>query len=488
MGLKPRLLLLLCVSVSAMFSTGGLIAVEIEADVREHIEAVEQGLLPAIRIKGRSGPMLLSSRMDHYNVPGMSIAVINDGRIKWARGYGVTDVDDPQAVDEHTLFQAASISKPVAALGALELVESGKLALDEDVNKRLKSWKLPDNEFTEQHPVTLETLLSHTAGTTVHGFGGYQVDAELPTLPQILDGLKPANSNAVRVDKLPGEGFRYSGGGTTIVQLLIEDVSGRPFAQFMQDEVLTLLGMSDSSYEQPLPADRQAQAASGHYSNKRPVKGSWHVYPERAAAGLWTTPSDLARYAIEVQSAYQGRSHKVLSRETVHDMLTPRGLVGLGPFISTVEGTTRFSHGGSNEGFKCLLVADRDSGQGAVVMTNGDQGGQLAREVMNAIASVYGWRGYLPPEREVADIDDDVLKRYVGHYNIKSLGAVLVKPGDGYLSAKSLFGPELQLFFESETDFFTDMPDVRGKFVVDDEGKIELMVQFGDRELRGKKR
>jgi len=472
-------------AISAVATTT---AVEPDPSTRQQIEAVEQGLLPSVRIKGRTKPLTISSRMEHYQVPAISIAVIDGHRIVWARGYGVTDVDDPHPVDEHTLFQAASISKPVSALAALKLVEDGAITLDGNVNQWLKSWELPENDFTKQHPVTLETLLSHTAGTTVHGFGGYRPGTELPTLPQILNGEPPANSSAVRVDKMPGKGFRYSGGGTTIVQQLVEDVSGRPYAEFLQTEVLTPLGMLESSYEQPLPANRHTQAARGHNPRGRRVKGGWQVYPERAAAGLWTTPTDLARYAIEVQLAYHDKSHKVLARDTVRDMLTPRGPYGLGPRVSVGDEATRFSHGGSNEGFKCQLFADLKRGQGAAVMTNGDQGAALAREVLNAIAAVYDWPDFLSPEHEIADVDEAVLKRYVGRYVLKRFGTVVVKAEDGYLSARSLFGPNFQLLFESETEFFTNLNALSGKFATSDDGRIELIVRFRDEQLRGKQR
>ncbi len=486
MELQWKLPAILCLSICSVLAATPAIAAD--ADTDQRIQAVEQGLIPAVRIKGRTRAMTLSSRMAHYKVPGVSIAVIEDNGLAWARGYGLRQAEDGDPVDEHTLFQAASISKPIAAVGALKLVESGAVTLEGNVNAWLKSWNLPENEFTQQHPVTLEKLLSHTAGTTVHGFGGYRIDADLPTIPQILDGQSPANSSAVRVDKLPGEGFRYSGGGTTIAQLLVQDVSGRPFAEYMQAEVLTPLGMIDSTYEHPLPTDRHAQAARGHLSSGRILEGGWHVYPERAAAGLWTTPSDLARYAIEVQLAYQGRSRKVLSPAMIRNMLTPRGRAGLGPMISVGEEVTRFSHGGSNHGYKCQFVADLNRGQGAAVMTNGDQGGALAREILNAVADVYDWPDYLPDERSVADVEESVLEQYVGRYVMKQFGTVVLKMDDGYLSATSLFGPRFNLFFESETEFFTDLPGLEGRFVVNEEDPVELVVQLRDRELRGKRR
>ncbi len=209
-------------------------AAEYSPAIEAKIAAVEQGLVPAVRIKGRTTARSVAERMKQDHVPGVTIAVINNYQVEWAKAYGMADAEAARPVTVDTLFQAASMSKPVTAMAALKLVEQGTLNLDVDVNKQLKSWQVPENEFTRQHPVDLRGLLSHTAGLTVHGFPGYKVGEPLPTVPQILDGIKPANTGAVRVNKLPGTGFRYSGGGTTIVQLLLTDVTGKPFAELMR--------------------------------------------------------------------------------------------------------------------------------------------------------------------------------------------------------------------------------------------------------------
>ena len=314
-------------------------------------------------------------------------------RNRWAKGDGVTDSQTGAPVTRHTLFQAASTSKPVTALAALKLVERGVLHLNGDVNRELKSWKMPANQFTREHPVDLRSLLSHTAGTTVHGFGGYSVRERLPTLRQILDGVKPANSPPIRVDKVPGKGFRYSGGGTLIAQRLVMDVTKEPFPEVMRSLVLNPIGMASSTYEQPLPKHLRASAASGHDDKGHPIPGKWHIYPEMQAAGLWPTPADMARYIIEIQLANEGRSAKVLHREMINKMLTSQdgGPAGLGPFLTGTGARRRFSHNGPNAGFRCNFVGLLNRGDGAVFMTNSDLGDPLIEEVFKSIATVYGW-------------------------------------------------------------------------------------------------
>jgi len=461
-------------------------------DVAERIKRVENNLLSQIAIKGKPSAMKLADRMAYYKVPGVSIAVINNGAIEWARGYGVAEAGTNNAVTAETLFQAASISKPVAAMGALRLVGEGKLNLDEDVNKKLTSWKVPENEFTKEQKVTLRRLLSHTAGMTVHGFRGYATDEPVPTLVQLLNGEKPANSAAVRVDIVPGSKWRYSGGGISVAQLMMIDVTGKSFPQYMQEAVLSKLAMAHSTYQQPLPEDMLTKAAAGHGGNGEVIKGKRHTYPEMAAAGLWTTPSDLARFAIEIQKSRAGKSNKVLTTELINQMLTVQnGNYGLGIGIRGAGKALNFSHGGSNAGFRCMMFAYGETGQGAVVMTNGDAGGPLADEILHSIAKEYGWPDYQVREREVAQVDPKIYESYVGKYQIAGADvAVTTDNGHIFLQARP-FGPEkVELYPESETKYFMTLDDVTFTFVKDDKGQVvELVVQVpGDRPpMKGKK-
>jgi CubicO group peptidase (beta-lactamase class C family) len=372
-----------------IFATSGLPADEpAGADLKMKIRAVETGLGPAVRAAGKPARhWALAERMDHYKNPGLSIAVINEGRIEWARGYGVKAAGDPEPVTSETLFQAGSISKPVAALVALSLVESGRLELDSDVNATLKSWKVPSNEFNEQSPVTLRGILSHTAGLTVHGFPGYAAGAPVPTVVQVLDGEKPANTAPVRVDTVPGRAWRYSGGGYTVMQLLVQDVTGQAFPDAAKEFVLAKLGMDRSTYEQPLPERLRPQAATGHNGGV-PIAGRYHTYPEMAAAGLWTTPTDLACVAVEVQRTLRGESNRVLSPVDMERMLTPGlGGYGLGFTIGGSGDARTFSHGGVDEGFQAMLVGYSRIGKGAVVMTNGNRGLALIGELLRSVAA-----------------------------------------------------------------------------------------------------
>jgi len=449
--------------------------------VDAHIAAIENELEPRLVVRGE--PMetaTLAERMQALGVPGVSIAVMNNGAIEWARGYGLADVESGRPVTPTTLFQAASISKPVAATAALKFVQDGLIDLDEDVNGKLVTWKVPENEFTEAQPVTLRGLVTHTAGMTVHGFPGYARDEEVPATIGVLDG--EGNTPPIRVDIQPRTRYRYSGGGYTVMQHLLTDVAGKPFPEIMRETVLEPFGMSESTYEQPLPEARWEQAATGYRSKVDPrsdgeeVEGKWHIYPEMAAAGLWTTPSDLARFAIAIQEAYNGESEAVLSAEMARRMLTPdmEGH-GLGPAIQ--GGGARFGHGGSNEGFRCTFTAFIEDGSGAVIMTNSDTGGALTGEILLNIALEYGWPGFEQDERTVAELEPAVYEELAGRYNIPGAGIVTIEYVDGRLWAEADFVPRAELLPESETVFFARDDGQRLTFVKEDGRVVAFVVQ-----------
>jgi len=337
-------------------------------------------------------PYTIQEMMKLFHVPGVSIAVVRDFKVQWTKTYGAADVVTDAPVTQETRFQAASISKPVTAFAVLRAVDSGKLSLDEDVNNYLKSWKVPVNEYTEGG-VTLRALLSHTSGTgDGFGFPGYNPSAKLPTLEQVLDGKPPSNVGPVFWERPPFTAQKYSGGGIEIVQVVLQDAYGKPFAEIMQELVLGPVGMANSTYEQPLPATADQSAARAHDKDGKVMDAKWHVYPEQAAAGLWTTPTDLAKLGIEVQKALRGES-KLLSRRTALEMVAP---TGTGPFAIGFAIEKRgegwyFVHDGSNWGFRSDLAMHRLKGYGIVVMTNSDSGGQIISAIEARVAAAANW-------------------------------------------------------------------------------------------------
>jgi CubicO group peptidase (beta-lactamase class C family) len=412
-----------------------------DAGTAAAIERIENGLLPRVRAEGEPG-WTLAERMDRWNVEAVSVAVIHDFDFAWARAWGLADREEGTTATTETLFQAGSISKPVAATGALRMVEEGRLSLDTPINEFLTSWSLPDNEFTAQTPVTIRRLLSHTAGTTVHGFPGYPPWAPVPTVQQVLDGESPANTAAVRVDIRPGTRVRYSGGGTTIVQLAVTDVSGEPFTDVMHRLVLEPAGMASSTYQNPLPAGRLPDAAAGYHRDGSAVPGKRHTYPEMQAAGLWTTASDLARFAIAMQNSLRGVDGGVLQPETAREMVTPvMESAGLGFFIDDNDGAIYFQHGGADEGFQALLIASRDEGYGLAVMANSDNGGAIAQEILRAVALEYGWEGILEDAVSVIDMPAAELAAYEGRYRVGPGEVASFKVEDGSLVARVTLQP-----------------------------------------------
>ncbi|HYX27417.1 MAG TPA: serine hydrolase, partial [Pyrinomonadaceae bacterium] len=413
--------------------------------------------------------------MKFYKVPGLSVAVIKDFKIAWAKAYGVKDLQTKEPVTTDTLFQAGSISKSVNATIAMKKVEQGKISLDDNINDKLVTWKLPENELTAKSKVTLRKILSHTAGTTVHGFPGYAINDKIPTLTQILDGAPPANTPAIRVDLEPGTQYRYSGGGITVSQLALMDIEKKPYPQIANQTVLKPLGMTNSTYSQPLPSSWRPKAATGYRTNGKEVEGKIHIYPEMAAAGLWTTPTDLAKFAIEMQLSLAGRSNKILTKQSVETMTTAvKDQAGLGFFISKFGNAVYFGHGGSDEGFTSQLLVSRDKGYGVAVMINSDAGGIL-EEVVRAVAKEYGWDGILPPPYETISLDAAKLRAFTGRYRVNPdrVLTMKVEAGDNAARPNKLVaypttGMPFELLPVSETTFVRRNAGLKYEFVKDE--------------------
>jgi CubicO group peptidase (beta-lactamase class C family) len=405
-------------------------------------------LTPLARVGAQSARLdsldaFVKTKMDQRHVRGLSLAIIKDGKIAVARAYGIVDDSTKTPVTTSTLFQAGSISKPVAALGALHLVEKGVLSLDADVNAKLTSWKVPESRFTATEKVTLRRLLSHSAGLTVHGFPGYDVSRPMPTLVQVLDGVPPANTLPIRVDTTPGAIWRYSGGGFTVMQQLVIDVTGQPFARYMQTEVLAPIGMTSSSYDQPLSSARASLTATGYYADDTPVRGRWHVYPEMAAAGLWTTPTDLAKVAIEIQQSLAGRGHGVVSQAMARQYVTEqKGGSALGIGVQGSGDSLRFSHGGRDEGFDALFSGGAKTGDGVVVMINANDNSPMLARIQDYVARSWEFAGAAsrtaPAATVAVRIDPSRLAAYSGYYEV-SENNMLAFVGNPGLSAMQTF-------------------------------------------------
>lgn len=386
-------------------------------------------LRPAVRLDNRADTAFnIEDRMRYYHVPGLSIAVVDDFRIAFAGGFGVTEFGGNRRVDTTTIFLAGSISKPVFATGALRLVEHGKLSLDDDINRSLRSWRLPDSRFTEKEKVTLRHLLTHSAGLTVWGFPGYRMGTPIPTVQQVLDSSGPTNTAAVRSDTFPGARWRYSGGGITIAQHMTTDVTSEAFPSLMKRLVLDPAGMTHSTFENPLPPSRDKDAASGHERFDTPVTGRYHVYPEMAAAGLWTTAPDLARWALALTRAFNGDTASVLTPAMAGQMVSRQmqvqppfgnGYWGLGVRVEGEGDSVAFQHGGRDEGFVASAIMWPRLGRGIFILTNGVSGALLS-EINRAFADVYGFGAPPRTSKRLASMDSATLAPLAGRYEFVS--------------------------------------------------------------------
>lgn len=446
-------------------------------DASERIARIENGLYtntPASGEEPRTGS--LAARMEYHHVPGVSLAVIGDGRIDWAKGYGVLEAGQQTHVTPDTLFQACSISKPVTAVAIWRLAQDGMLDLDEDVNAYLTSWKIPPNGAWQPR-ITTRHLLSHRAGLTYNWYRGFRRGEQVPTLLQVLRGEPPANTPPVRSVLVPGTQFRYSGSHYTVLQQMLEDVTGKPFAPLMRELVFEPLGMRNSSFDQSFPDERPDATAAGHYVGGEPVHGKWRILPEMAAAGLWTTPTDLALLAIEIMRTYNGHSGNVLRAPFVQPALAlqPAGEWGLGFHLPGKGQTQRFEHSGGNIGYTCLLDTYKEKPIGAVVMTNSDDGRGLITEVFQAIAREYGWPAYVPAH-DAVPANSHVFAAYIGEYELHPGYTLHIERQGDELYLHPAGQQPLPLYATSETDFFAQEINAEVSFVKNPEGDVTALL------------
>ncbi len=471
--IMKKLLILLCL-VGLLTSCKN--TPETTLETPDKTKLVESSLVPMVYIEGDS-TWTIEERMKHYGVPGVSIAVIDKNQIAWSKTYGVVDKETQEPVTKQTLFQAGSISKPVAAYGALKMVEQNKINLDKDVNTYLQSWKIPDSEFTKEKKVALKHLVSHSGGLTVHGFWGYSPDLPVPSLIEVLNGTEPANSPPIFVDKVPEESFRYSGGGYTIMQQMMIDIEKKSFPEIMDALVLAPLQMAHSTYDQPLTGDLLKMAATGYLPNGDMTKGKRHTYPEMAAAGLWTTAEDLARFAINMQQSLKGENTTVLSQNMVTKMLTPfvEDHIGLGIFLNKKKDETYFGHGGWDEGFSSELIAHKDKGYGVVVLTNSNHPGFIS-ELIRSVALTYQWDDFVPTYTKL-NTEETAIEKLVGRYSVNKDRYTKVYHKGNQLFKKSFAEDAIELVKISDSTYISRENDRPIQFKINEEtGKMNVLV------------
>lgn len=436
---------------------------------------VEQGLSSQVVMKADSpGPDNITNRMRARRVNGVSIAVIDKGVISWAKGYGLKNTSDTSGkVDTATLFQCASIGKIVTTLAVLHLVEKGLIGLDENINDKLRSWKFFDNKYTAGKKVTLRHLLTHSSGLADnYGFKGYRPHAAIPALQQILNAQPPANNKKVLVAQaVPGTVEQYSGGGFMIIQQLIEDITAMPFDRYVDSTVFKPFGMIHSTYKF-YPDSFSSNIAVAHNDDGKPYREfNYRLYPEWAAAGPWTTPSDLARLAIAIQQMAAGNSN-YLGKKLVRDVLTPQiNSMGLGMHLKGDKKPVGFWHAGNNEGYTGIFMATIESGQGAVVLTNSNSGEWLAMEILRSVAGSYHWPINLSINSQpIADAGE-----YAGSYSTGSGNILEVGLGNKGLHFSTNGRGKKYYLYQTEKDQFRieEKPDnLLLVFKRDDQGRI----------------
>jgi len=474
--MKQILLILLTLFVGQVFAQNKTLA--------KRIAQVENNLIPFVPVKGFEGWNIIE-RMKYYNVPGVSIAVIKDYKIDWAKGYGLADTLQKSPVTTETMFSAGSISKFLIAVAALKMVENEQIKLEKPINDYLTSWKITENDYTKKTPITLRMLLSHSAGTSQSSYFGFTPDQPLPSVVEILNGSKISGTRPVVVNNEPNKEFRYSGGGSMIAQMALMDISKQSFSDLTQQLLFDKLGMKNSTFGQPIQSKFTKQS-SWAYSSASWFKGMPYIYPQQAAAGLYSTPTDLAKFFIDIQKSYLGKG-KILGQSITRLMLSPqqnvsdgsyKEQIGIGPFL--IQRTDNkdpngvyFEFTGVNAGFLAYGIGSITNGNGVIIMLNsGDDVNGLGKEIRRSVAKVYNWTNFLPKEIQPISLKNEVLDEFVGRYRMANDEVLYLRKEKNYLVEKINEGNDIYCFpISKDTIVFTDY-NIKGFFVKDNEGKV----------------
>lgn len=457
----------------------------------QKIREVENGLVPNAEIVFADSVIKrfnIEERMHYYNIPSISIAVINNGKIAWAKAYGLADVTDNRKADLRTLYQAASISKSINALCIIKLAQDGKLDLDKDIRTYLKTWTFPDNDLSKGKTITLKNLLSHTAGLSTGGFRGYLKGDSLPTINQVLDGVPPANSDAVKPVLVPGTAKQYSGGGTLVTKKILMDNISADYSGLIRTAVLQPLGMTGSTFVQPLPAQYKNFAAA-YDINKKEMPGKYYIYPEQAPDGLWTNPTDYAKFILTIQRSLK-EDGGFLTKKMANEMVTPvleGSDAALGVFIKQKGGEKYFTHTGANMGYRSIYYGSFSAGNGVVILINSDND-KILDELVNSVAVAYNWKGFYNPEvRKLVKLPDTLTNQYIGEYQSDQPALtikVIRKNGELQLSARGNGNFERMYFTGNGSFFLMSAPNTLAAITSADNGKTyNMIIKQGDKIL-----
>ena len=378
-------------------------------------QQVESGMLPGVVFIGETRPVAVTARMAAHKVPALSVAVIRAGALDWTATWGVLQAGG-SAADCSSLFQAGSIAKPVTVLAALRMEQQGLIAFDQNIERYLKSYRLPAGRQSDANPVTFDNLFAHTSGITPGGYRGYPQGAPIPSDQQTVRAEPPANSRRVEVLTEPGTSLVYSGGGYTVAEIALQDQLGKPFELIMREWVLDPAGMRQADFTVPLPATSHRFVARGHQADGSIVPGGWHNHPEQAAAGLWATASDLAAFLIEIRKGWRGES-RVFGQALIRKLMARPFEGHAYGFRLIGAGDSLFiTHYGGTVGYRAGMTINLTRGDGAVFLADSDNGSDLGREFLGTVAQVYGWPMFRAEEVTRAAQPADVLQSLTGRY------------------------------------------------------------------------
>nr|WP_321486196.1 serine hydrolase domain-containing protein [uncultured Draconibacterium sp.] len=448
---------------------------------------LEEGIREQVKFLGESENLSsITKKMLDYNIPALSLTVINKGNIEWSDIYRNANFQESNHLDCSSIFQAASLSKPVTFLAALRMYSAGRIDLDKNIQEYLKDFVLPQGKQTADNPVTFRNIFSHTSGINPGGYQGYVRNIPMPTDLEILRGSDRSNTPAIEVIAPPNERLAYSGGGYTLAELALQDIFDDKFSNIMQKWILEPAVMKHSEFTQPLPASDSILVATAHAQSGEVIEGGWRNYPEQAAAGLWSNSIDLAKFLIEIYKAYQGKS-SIFSQADIRSIIDQERDGSVYGFLLNRSGDDiSLTHYGGNAGYRTGMTISLTSGNGLVYLINSDNGEALGNELLLSASQVYGWRHFPQTTVQRKPIESEILKNLPGKYKWNNQIDLLITYDEGNNNVSLNFpnGDEYKLvpIVDKELDFIHPNTGIEVSFLKKD--NFQSFTLYGEKAFK----
>ncbi len=392
---------------------------KIKTSEEHYLSKIENNLIPKIQIENEPIYYTLQERMEHYGAIGFSLTTIRNFKIEDSKGFGYCRKEEQINVENQSRFMVGSISKSITSLVVLKLQEKRILNIDTDIRSYLTSWKLPENEYTKNTPITLRMLIQHRSGLKKNQImkakdQGFIEGDKIYSLEELLNGKTAIQ--AISFDSKPGEIYKYSNQGYNLIQKILEDITEKRFEELAKEMVLEPFEMTNSTFETVFPNPNNHNYCYA-YKNEKVHEGFYRNTNQKSGGGLFSTSEDLAKFSIKIANIVRGKD-PFLSQKLAHQIFTGEDY-GLGFDLIKKDSLLLFSHSGRTPGFYSFMAMNPENGDGFVMLVNSDGMGDLLMEMLRSTSKTFDWNIWSSKLITSISIHLENYKNYLGTYLYK---------------------------------------------------------------------